>query len=1016
MLTNRITFTILLLAGMAYAFAQDLQKTNLTVEDGLPSNNVYGCIQDVKGFIWFFTDKGISKYNGSEFKTFTVQDGLQTNDVWDLSEDKQGRLWIFANGDKLQYILDDKILDVVLTQPLNKKGYYSSSFYINRVEFSINQNDIYVVENDTLKVIPEGLLKDNKNLLATYPVPIYLNLDTINIGSLPNKYVIPISHRQHEFRKSNLRSNGDIKSFNLENITLKSGEKIYHFILLTNSKTSEIVVPNFYEYFNQLPDHAYISNMDDYIEIQTNLGTLVYNQDLKLVNKLILKELNLTYNLNKAFIDKNGNSWICTQDKGVVFIKAQNKGITSIDCLRDKNIIKIFEDKGRMFYCDNKGNIYYISKNTCQLLLNINSIKSERLQSNVRDSKIYNIVPYKGKYILTTKYDVLLLDIENRKIENLINAETKIDASKFSPVSIRDALHYERLDAFIFAYSGGLTIWSKNDPTVEPETIFEIAANRILAKSETELYIGTNQGLISLDLKTMNFEKLFEEDFNGKITDLIYLDSILFIGTDGYGLAYIVNDQLFFVNSMQREIISDIQIIDESVWVTSNNGINVFSLNSNKKLTHLKKISKSNGLLSNEVQCLYIQDQFIYAGFKSGVNKIIEKDSSLKIHQPYLYHTSTLVNNEEIQLSKEYKFNNTQNNIRFNFEGISFKEINSLQYEYTLTGDIKNTTRSIDNTTSYFNLAPGNYTFTAHSIDVEGMKSSYQFLFDFTITQPWHKKTSTVVFGLLILSILSFLYYKKRIKNVQEAAKEQTITNKKFADLELQALRSQMNPHFLFNCMNTIQYLIDSNQSAQASDYLNQFAALMRLYLESSKESVLYLEDELQLLENYLSLEQLRFDGNFTYQITADPKLRNSMIKIPSMMIQPFVENAIVHGLFHKSGDKFLSIDFQSFSNNQIRCIIEDNGVGRDKAEKIKAKFKGKHKSRGIQIIKERILLLQENGTKDISIEFEDLLNEKLEVSGTRVNLNITITDQNTRLENLSNSNRQSSINQTNIS
>jgi hypothetical protein len=986
-----ILFVVFFLANPILGVTQNVRYTKLTVQNGLPSNNVYGCIQDSENYIWFFTDKGISKYNGSEFKTFTVQDGLQTNDVWDLAEDKQGRIWVFANGDRLQYLENDKVYDIPVADKLRKRGYYSSSFYEDRIEFCFHGNKVFTLENDSLRLDFDWSNRGLGYVLSMFPSKIVLKNDSLLIGSSKHVSVLSKSTRNKLITSSNKRAAGDLASFNLGHIKLKDGSFLPHYIVLVNTKTNKVFDLSFSDYFHTLPDHAYVTRLGDFLEVQTNLGTVVYDDKFNLIDKLVFQDEGIDMLVNKAFIDKQSNRWICTQDKGVVFIRAENRSIASITCFDDQNIVEIFGNGNAKYFCDWEGNIYQNSGESCQLILNINSESFARQASKIRDNKIYKIVPYKDKFIICTKYDILLFDKDKKQIKNLVDEETLLEAKSSAPIAVKDVFYSDKFKAFLIANNQRLVYMPVQDLEKSSVINLDISASSICQVSDSVCYIGANNGLFRLQLDSLLTTRIYEQELNMKITNIVKFDTTILIGTDGYGLAYISKDKLIFASSTNGEIISDIEIVNGEVWLSSNKGITVFNVDHNGRLILARKLSQSVGLMSSEVQCLYHDEDKVYTGTKTGVNVVDPSDTTVVNDLPLLYHKSTLVNGKVISKGQNTNFRNDDNNFQFVFAGVSFKELNSLKYQYSLTGSVENKTLTSDNTANYFNLAPGNYRFAAQAVDLLGMRSKEVFELDFSIEQPWHKRTSSFIIGLLLLALLSYLIYINRVKKIRSDAKLQTTINKKFAELELQALRSQMNPHFLFNCMNTIQYLIDSNQSDDASKYLHQFASLMRRYLESSKQANISLVDEIKLLDNYLSLEQLRLDGNFTYSINQSSELNDIIVNIPSMMVQPFVENAIVHGLFHKEGPKNLTINFEAVGQDKVKCTVEDNGIGRKKAEEIRIKSKGKHKSLGIKIIKERIELLKQGDERFIKIAFEDLKDNNGEPIGTRVSLVIDV-------------------------
>lgn len=216
--------------------------------------------------------------------------------------------------------------------------------------------------------------------------------------------------------------------------------------------------------------------------------------------------------------------------------------------------------------------------------------------------------------------------------------------------------------------------------------------------------------------------------------------------------------------------------------------------------------------------------------------------------------------------------------------------------------------------------------------------------------------------------------------------KELMELNVRMAESKFMNLRLQMNPHFLFNSLSSIQHLIVSKQTTKAYKYLTIFSNFLRSLLNYAEKNFIPLDEEIKILTMYVELESLRFDESFHFNISVDDNLSNDIVFVPSLMIQPFAENAIWHGLLHKDGDKRLHIRFAADGGEVLHCIIEDNGIGREKAAAIKnnnisAKV---HESKGIGIIRERLHLLQQKTGKPASVNFEDI-----EPSGTRVIINI---------------------------
>ena len=210
-------------------------------------------------------------------------------------------------------------------------------------------------------------------------------------------------------------------------------------------------------------------------------------------------------------------------------------------------------------------------------------------------------------------------------------------------------------------------------------------------------------------------------------------------------------------------------------------------------------------------------------------------------------------------------------------------------------------------------------------------------------------------------------------------------------EVEMQALRAQMNPHFIFNCLNSInRYIVKSDQTT-ASLYLTKFAKLIRLILDNSNSKNVLLTNELEALKLYIEMEALRFDKKFTYEVKVENGLSTDSVEVPPLIIQPYVENAIWHGLLHKETGGHLSVRVSMDGESLLKCVIEDNGVGREKAKELRSKTATSRKSLGMQLTEHRLSLLNKHAELNASIEIIDMSNGHGEASGTKVILQIPV-------------------------
>jgi LytS/YehU family sensor histidine kinase len=282
-------------------------------------------------------------------------------------------------------------------------------------------------------------------------------------------------------------------------------------------------------------------------------------------------------------------------------------------------------------------------------------------------------------------------------------------------------------------------------------------------------------------------------------------------------------------------------------------------------------------------------------------------------------------------------------------------------------------------------------------VDIENLSFNEQLQQQELARKESEKLNNLRVFGLLAAfailltsAVLVFRNISLRRKNERlNFEKANTRLRQEANELEMQVLRSQMNPHFIFNCLNAINRYILMSDPQTASDYLTKFSRLMRMALNHSKQTLIPLEDELAMLKLYLDLEKLRFKDAFNYEICIGEEVDAAAVFIPPLLLQPFVENAIWHGLMHRKGQGRLLVRVRAQGRDLV-CEIEDNGVGRARAAELRSKSAELKKSMGIGITKNRLELLDRSLGRQSAIEIEDLYDDAGRPAGTRVVLSIS--------------------------
>lgn len=356
---------------------------------------------------------------------------------------------------------------------------------------------------------------------------------------------------------------------------------------------------------------------------------------------------------------------------------------------------------------------------------------------------------------------------------------------------------------------------------------------------------------------------------------------------------------------------------------------------------------------------------------------------------PIVFISAISINNLDTAVLSLYDLKYNQNFIKFSFSGASASDIDQLQYRYKLWGINSDWIYTSGTEAQYTTLPPGNYMFEVNAMSKDGIWGETSAKVNLKIHFPIWQKWWFILAMVLLIGLIIFFIVKQFIKNIKEKEKQKAAIEKRIADLELQALRAQMNPHFLFNTISSIQFYITANDNKSAIKYLSKFAKLMRAIMENSKSARILISEELRVLNLYLELERLRFKDKFTYELNIDPKIDVDFEDIPPMLIQPYLENALNHGIINKQENGHILVTLKK-ENQYLVCTVSDDGIGRAKAQEIKQSKGYNYKSRGMSITHSRLEIINKMQNSNLNVEVEDLY-EKDIPAGTKVKIYIPI-------------------------
>lgn len=333
-----------------------------------------------------------------------------------------------------------------------------------------------------------------------------------------------------------------------------------------------------------------------------------------------------------------------------------------------------------------------------------------------------------------------------------------------------------------------------------------------------------------------------------------------------------------------------------------------------------------------------------------------------------------------------------ENSFSVEFAALNYTLPEDNRFQWKLEGYDQDWTRpSNQRQANYAHVSPGTYTLLVKAANSDGVWNPKPLSIKVIILPAYWQTWWFRILVIMTLGGLTYTFFRWRLRLIRDRDRLQITYNQRLAEVEMSALRAQMNPHFIFNCLNSINRFILLNQPLVASQYLTKFARLIRLVLDNSKSEMISLEKELETLRLYIEMEAVRFEGRFQYKFEVDEAVDPGSIDIPPMLIQPYVENAIWHGLLHKKGnDGLLQVDVRLRNQDLIIKVI-DNGVGREAALALKSKSASEHKSHGMTVTAERLKLLSSLYNREIHAHVEDLIFHDGAPAGTQVVLTIPV-------------------------
>ncbi len=975
--------------------AQVSTTLSFTENDGLIGNYVRDLLIDKEGLLWIATENGLSIYDGSQFKNFDQSNGLPTRKTGALAMDQDGGIFVGCSKGGLIKIKNDSITSCVDNQS-DKNHSYRKLFYSDYYNtlFVGTENGIFILNNKKLTPILYNQDTTERSIILSICARDNLIFFTVLKGKSEGIYQLFYNQKSPEKSYAKRIYLKGRFYCNLIGNYLIAGEhnKLLKFNLSDLKKEpTKIVVEKDFFVWNIIPykrNSLLIGGLGDG---RFKGGLYEYHIENDQVEKVKIEQNNQTI-----------TSLLYQPDFELVWIGKENELVAYQNTISEylesdfNEIIVDISYFNDLLYVLTESGVSYYSDGILIPLVNKDQITKKIKNEYTKQLKLQGDV-YKKNFGFSFGFELTGLTKSNNQLF--------VQTSK-GAISVPD------LKTFL-PFGFGSFILNKSE-----------AYSAILY--ESLLYYQTLSNPIqykNISEKNRNFRDIFE---------IIKANNEYYFGSSTQGLSLIYNSEEFTLNQlnsiMDNELIDIDKSADQKIWCISND--HLFKVTFNKKpiIESVIEINKL-GLKGNSIKWIKEVDEFLYIATNEGIHKfnsnsVFKKNNERLFYNkwngfPFIaaYHPETdnsgnlfvhtnheiiwIKNNNlntkkvvidvfNVKISeKKIQFSELNNknlsydskHISFQFRVVKLPSANNFIYRFKINDEEWVNGNMID----LQSLRAGKYNVYLEVYNIENNKTT-QKNFHFQVLPPFWQTFWFWIIVIIILSTIIFLIFKWRLRRIQKRSEEKTMLRIQNSELQLRSLQIQMNPHFIFNALNSIQYLILSKNIKETLNYLGKLAGIIRTNLEFASENYIPVKEEIEFLNNYLQIESLRFKNKFQFSFVQEALDQN--LYMPPMLVQPIIENSIKHGIQNCDYTGHIQIHFK-LHESILTITITDNGIGRKAAQLMDSGTKKKHL--GLSVIEKRINLLNDlHKTNQYTLQIIDLQDNDNK-AGTQVILTIPV-------------------------
>ena len=991
---------LVLLLAPFLAVSQQYNFISYTVAEGLAQNQVYSIVQDNEGYLWFATTGGLSRFDGREFVNYSQREGLFRNHVDYLFKDDQGRIWMAMKGGVSLYDGEGFKSFPFKPELSTRKVTSIEQDHEGRMWFGTKGGGLVVMH-------PDGKLEylnTDQNLSHNDVRTLYTDRQGlvwigtrggVNVVQDSGIFVLP----EESFNGLSVSHITGDKDDNLwistfaNGVFRVTGEGVDHITgedgLITNGAREAHIARD---------GHVWLACLDGISELDGQAVARTYG----LGDGLPFVDLKCAYQ------DNEGNMWFGTNGQGVIkFSGRAFINYTRSDGLEDDRVMTMTED--------DSGRIWFGTYAAGPIIFNGKGFRSLENDLPQFGTVWSSLTDRNGTIWLgTTHMGLLRYDRETR---DLVSYGARDTLGALSDPKVTAIYESANGTIWVGTRSGIARFVDGQFRNYGVERGFEGTNVRVIEEDEAgNLWCGAENGLYIFNpisehteertiSNTIEETKVFciERDHNGKF----------WLGTDN-GLFHQEGDGFKYLplgEDTRTNFINFLLADEDALWVGTNYGIyQLFEVPERSDLV-IRSFTNHEGIRNLECNLnAAFRDSKGYYWFgtaggvvrldKSMLPKVAEMNAQVTIRSLALFFEETDWKpfgalDERTGLPKNLVLSHSKNTLTFDFILFNYTNPEGVLYKYMLEGyDEDWSPPGSDATATYRKLPPGDYAFKVMARASNGLWTA-PTVFRFTINPPFW--STWWFFALCLIGVAclagAMLIWRRAVSKRKRETEELKFRNKLLA-LEHQSLNASLNRHFIFNALNSIQYYINRQDRISANKYLSSFAKLIRKNLDSSSSGNNYvtLAEEMERIDLYLSLEHMRFRNKFEYEILYESEVDMEAVMVPAMLLQPFIENSIWHGILPMEEPGKITIRLGRATNGDIRFEIEDNGIGIDQSLRRKAESGQGHDSKGMKITSGRIDLLKTITRKNISLKGPFQLHDNEGNSiGTKVEITIPV-------------------------